>query len=849
MDLHHSKRGGIPMNRKKLKLQALIVCICIAAFITNVQATQDINTQPAQENVVQTEIITQTEADTAIVPDSYNTGCKGELNVVEMDTENGTDVNGVLFVAGSEGTRHVLDFAYRNKDISGTVYIENYDFSNFSLWSYNEGKVEREIHLVFNNCRFSGVSTGKAEGNITFEFNQCTFNSFNGSNSTFNDCQFGKSYTDGIVPFRNVQVNHCFFADMGSMMSEKEVHTDGTQIYGYADIDVSNVNFNNCRFEIPALGVEDSKAYVNACIMLQLEFSNAKDVSFTNCIVNGGGYSIYASSKGGDYTFENVSFQGIQFGCAQKYGVVYPKVNASVAFNDVTATDSLYIGYVWKENGETHLSVTNDTNQERTLLVYTSQGEYTYTIPACPKGSEFTTSMVYGDMPFDMDVAIAEDCQYVVCYDATISGYGKQIRFMNWSGQDVYMDEATIACLTAGGDDILLEGSCGTNVRFTLSKAGVLTLSGTGSTENYHSAKSPAWADYVEYIKAIRVEEGIEGIGTMIFRNCTSVQTVSLPDTLNTIGSRAFAGCVSLTEFTLPANIKVIGTAAFSGTILQTIYYEGEDWSLVEVGSDNELLANLGTSEEASTEANAGTSEESSTEENAGTSEEVSTQANAGTSEEASTQANAGTSEEASTGANAGTSEEASTQTNVGTNEEASTEENVETSEEASTQANAGTSEEASTEANAGTSEEASTEANAGTSEEVSTQANVGTNTENSTENSTEAIPTESAKLPEASSSKPAKVKGLKLKKKSKTSIKLSWKRVQSASGYQIAIKTGRKGRYKIIKTIKQNKTVTYTKKKLKAGKKYYVKIRAYKAINGKKVCGSYSVVKKLDLR
>ena len=357
------------MRRKKAKLQILI--ICIAVFIINVQAAKDKNIRVVQGKMAQAAIITQTDADTTIIPDQYNTGCKGELQVIEMNTENGTDVNGVLFIAGSGGTRHVLDFAYRNKEVEGTVYIENCDFSNFSLWSYNENKVERDIHVVFNNCKFLGVSTGKSEGNVTFEFNNCTFNSFNGGNSTFNDCQFGKSYTDGVVPFQNVQVNHCFFADMGSMMSEKEVHTDGTQIYGYAEVDVSNVNFTNCRFEIPALGIDDSKAYVNACIMLQLEFSNAKDVSFTNCIVNGGGYSIYASSKGGDFTFENVCFQGIQFGCAKKYGVFYPKVNTSVAIKDVTATDSLYIGSVWKENGETHLIVTNDTNQERTLLVYT----------------------------------------------------------------------------------------------------------------------------------------------------------------------------------------------------------------------------------------------------------------------------------------------------------------------------------------------------------------------------------------------------------------------------------------------------------------------------------------------
>ena len=102
-------------------------------------------------------LVEQTEQDIRVIPDKYNTGCSGNLTTAILDTTNGTTINNVLFIAGSgnTGTRRVMDFYYRNKDITGTVYFENYDFSEYPLWAYNLDKVDRQIKLVFNNCKFS----------------------------------------------------------------------------------------------------------------------------------------------------------------------------------------------------------------------------------------------------------------------------------------------------------------------------------------------------------------------------------------------------------------------------------------------------------------------------------------------------------------------------------------------------------------------------------------------------------------------------------------------------------------------------------------------------------------------
>lgn len=545
------------------------------------------------ENVGASNIVSETEADLRIMPDKYNTGCDDEVVHFPMDTENPMMIGDVLIIPSGGGSTFVLDFGYRNKEISGTVYIENLDFTDAIFRSYHEDMCDREIKVVFNNCKFTNVLTGRAECNISYEYNHCSFESFSGSNAVFNHCQFGHTYKDGIVPFVDVQVNDCFFTDFTSMVTDSGAHIDGTQIYGIEGIDVSRVYYNNCRFEMPALVPEGTSAYVNACIMLQLEYSSGNQIAFTDCRVNGGGYTIYAESKFEKFTFDNVKFDGITFGDAHKFGIFYPKINENISFENITRTDSLYIGSVWKDEGGMHLSVTNDTAQERLLVVQTDKGIYEYLIPHCYTGEEYKEnhSLLYTDFPFDLDIVLPADCEYAVCFDNTTEGRGKQIRFVNESGGQVFLSDEMLARVASKkGSDVLQSGMCGKEVAYSLTYDGVLTLSGTGATEDYHSAKFPEWVANKGVIREIIVEDGITRLGNMIFRDCMSVKKVTLPESLLSLGGYAFGGCVGLEEFAFPANIQAVGNNVLSGTVLSRVTYDGydEDWDWVEVGSGND---------------------------------------------------------------------------------------------------------------------------------------------------------------------------------------------------------------------------------------------------------------------
>lgn len=87
------------------------------------------------------------------------------------------------------------------------------------------------------------------------------------------------------------------------------------------------------------------------------------------------------------------------------------------------------------------------------------------------------------------------------------------------------------------------------------------------------------------------------------------------------------------------------------------------------------------------------------------------------------------------------------------------------------------------------------------------------------------------------------------LKSAKKKYAKLTWKKVSGAEGYVIEYsrKSNFSGKKSLI--IKQGTTLSKTVKKLKSGKKYYFRVRAYKTIGGKKVYTSYSNKKSVKVR
>lgn len=91
-----------------------------------------------------------------------------------------------------------------------------------------------------------------------------------------------------------------------------------------------------------------------------------------------------------------------------------------------------------------------------------------------------------------------------------------------------------------------------------------------------------------------------------------------------------------------------------------------------------------------------------------------------------------------------------------------------------------------------------------------------------------------------------AKVKYAKNKKGKKISLK--WAKISKVTGYNVRYAPTKKKLKKAkVKNIKTN-TPKYTIKKLKK-KKYYVQVRAYRTVNGKKIYGDWSKVKSVKVK
>ena len=90
----------------------------------------------------------------------------------------------------------------------------------------------------------------------------------------------------------------------------------------------------------------------------------------------------------------------------------------------------------------------------------------------------------------------------------------------------------------------------------------------------------------------------------------------------------------------------------------------------------------------------------------------------------------------------------------------------------------------------------------------------------------------------------------VKKSKAKKGSVELTWSKTKGVKGYEIQVATDKKfKKNKKTVTIKKQKTTKTTVKKLKAKKKYYVRVRTYKIVNGKKVYSSWSKVKSVKTK
>ena len=119
--------------------------------------------------------------------------------------------------------------------------------------------------------------------------------------------------------------------------------------------------------------------------------------------------------------------------------------------------------------------------------------------------------------------------------------------------------------LTARAEETATSGTCGENLTWNFDKTtGTLTISGTGTMQNYTYTSNAPWYSNREAIKKVVLENGMTDIGAYSFYGCENLTSITIPNGVTRIGSGSFRDA-GLTSITLPDGVKYIESIAFKG--------------------------------------------------------------------------------------------------------------------------------------------------------------------------------------------------------------------------------------------------------------------------------------------
>lgn len=129
-------------------------------------------------------------------------------------------------------------------------------------------------------------------------------------------------------------------------------------------------------------------------------------------------------------------------------------------------------------------------------------------------------------------------------------------------------DGETCSVCGAALSEALGSGSIDGGLSWSLSRSGVLTISGSGKMPDFSSVANAApWDKQKDKIQSAVIESGVQSISGGAFSGCTALEKVSISETVTQIDLNAFGGCTSLAAFEVAADNKAflsVGGVLFS---------------------------------------------------------------------------------------------------------------------------------------------------------------------------------------------------------------------------------------------------------------------------------------------
>ena len=119
------------------------------------------------------------------------------------------------------------------------------------------------------------------------------------------------------------------------------------------------------------------------------------------------------------------------------------------------------------------------------------------------------------------------------------------------------------------GKEVIDSGKCGDNLEYVLYENGCMDISGQGNMYDFEYDTQP-WSEYKDKIISVSIDADVCNIGEYAFIGCGNLKKVSLSEAtpesdLFSIGAYSFAECSGITEVSLPESEYFIDDTAFTG--------------------------------------------------------------------------------------------------------------------------------------------------------------------------------------------------------------------------------------------------------------------------------------------
>lgn len=137
-------------------------------------------------------------------------------------------------------------------------------------------------------------------------------------------------------------------------------------------------------------------------------------------------------------------------------------------------------------------------------------------------------------------------------------------------------EEITVDVEPFAAGAVPTSGTCGADAYWEFTEDGTLTIWGNGMTESYSETNMP-WKSFRNRITTVIIQEGITGLGDNSLYDCTELNDLYLPDSLEVVGY----GCSAIV-----VNIHVNNIAVFIN--LRSTY----EWSSISFGAFVHLFVN-----------------------------------------------------------------------------------------------------------------------------------------------------------------------------------------------------------------------------------------------------------------